>query len=380
MSAQKIDFLYLSEQDMIKAGVEDMAGCIDTMEELFSLIGNGDYRMGGPNGNEHGIMMKFPKESDIPGMPLLGPDYRFVAMPAYVGGKFRLCGIKCYGSNQANREKELPRSILMLTLMDMYTGAPLAYMSANILSAMRTGAVPGLGVRYLSVKDPETISIIGPGVMARTAIDAFVTEKPGIKTVKIKGRSQSGVDSFITFCKEKCPGIQNFITCASEEEACLNSDIVYAGTTNAAVFEDNPHVKAAWLKPGALVMSTSALIMEPEFLADRSACRLVTDNYKMYEGWAAGAELPTQKTVSTLLGMAFYDLVAGGKIARTGITEIGDIINGKAAGRESEDQIIVYSVGGMPVEDVAWGYKVLLTAKKQGIGVPLNLWDKPALA
>ena len=26
-----------------------------------------------------------------------------------------------------------------------------------------------------------------------------------------------------------------------------------------------------------------------------------------------------------------------------------------AHGRDSDDQIIVYSVGGMPVEDVAWG-------------------------
>ena len=45
----KVDFLYLSEKDMIAAGVENMGACIDTMEELFSLIGKGDYRMGGAN-------------------------------------------------------------------------------------------------------------------------------------------------------------------------------------------------------------------------------------------------------------------------------------------------------------------------------------------
>ncbi len=380
MNGSKIDFLYLSENDMIKAGVGNMAGCIDTMEELFSLIGKGDYRMGGKNANEHGIMMKFPEKTDVEGMPVLGPDYRFVAMPAYVGGNFRLCGIKTYGSNQANRSKGLPRSILMLTLMDMETGVPLAYMSANILSAMRTGAVPGLGVRHLSIKDPKIVSIIGPGVMGRTALQSFVCEKPGIETLKIKGRSKNGIDNFTTWTKENCPGIKNIVICNSEEEACRNSDIIYYGTTNAAVFEDNPKAKAEWLKQGALIMSTSALLMESDFLADTKRCKLVSDNQKMYEGWAEGAELPTQKNISTLLGMAFYDVVASGKLPRSGITEIGDIINGKTTGRDSEDQIIVYAVGGMPVEDVAWGYKILQNAKKMGIGTNLNLWNKPELA
>jgi N-[(2S)-2-amino-2-carboxyethyl]-L-glutamate dehydrogenase len=376
----EVDFLYLSEKDMIKAGVEDMAGCIDTMDELFSLIGKGDYRMGGPNGNEHGIALKFPEKSDVPGMPLLGPDYRFMAMPAYVGGKFHLCGIKCYGSNQANRSKGLPRSILMLTLLDACTGAPLAYMSANVLSAMRTGAVPGLGVRYLSVKDPETVTIIGPGVMGRTAVLAFAAEKPGITTVKIKGRGQQGIDDFIAFCRKRCPGIRNYIQCRTEEEACRDSDIVYYGTTNAAKFEDNPYLHTDWIKPGALVMSTSALLMDHDFMGDRKACRLVSDNSKMYEGWAAGKTYPVQKNISSLLGMGFQDAITEGKIEKSDISEIGDIINGKTPGRTDDSQIIVYAVGGMPVEDVAWGYKILQNAKEKGIGTKLNLWTRPEFA
>ena len=147
MNEQEVNFLYLSEADLIEAGVQDMAGCIDTMEELFSLMSKGDYMMGGPNGNEHGIKMRFPEHSEIKGMPLDKPDYRFVAMPAYVGGPYKMCWIKCYGSNQENRKKELPRSILMITLMDYVSGVPLAYMSANEISAIRTGADPGLGAR-----------------------------------------------------------------------------------------------------------------------------------------------------------------------------------------------------------------------------------------
>ncbi len=48
-SNTKIDFIYLSEPDMIRAGVTDMTACVDTMEEMFALLHQGDYRMAGPN-------------------------------------------------------------------------------------------------------------------------------------------------------------------------------------------------------------------------------------------------------------------------------------------------------------------------------------------
>ncbi len=40
-------------------------------------------------------------------------------------------------------------------------------------------------------------------------------------------------------------------------------------------------------------------------------------------------------------------------------------------------RIIVYSVGGMPVEDVAWGKVCYENAVKMGLGTKLNLWNKP---
>ena len=53
----RIDFIYLSEQDMIRAGVTDMLACVNTMEEVFDLLYKGDYRMAGPNNDSHGAMV-----------------------------------------------------------------------------------------------------------------------------------------------------------------------------------------------------------------------------------------------------------------------------------------------------------------------------------
>ena len=76
-----IDFLYLSEEDMIWAGVLDADRCVKTMEDVMSLFGKGDYIMGGPKGDEHGLQINFPKAKDIADFPLdNGPDRRFNAM------------------------------------------------------------------------------------------------------------------------------------------------------------------------------------------------------------------------------------------------------------------------------------------------------------
>ena len=62
MNDTKIDFLYLNEADMIKAGVKEMGRCVQAMEEMFKLLKVGDYRMGGANGNSHGVMVTFPEK------------------------------------------------------------------------------------------------------------------------------------------------------------------------------------------------------------------------------------------------------------------------------------------------------------------------------
>lgn len=376
--SRKIDFLYLNEKDMIKAGVSDMKGCLAAMEDMFVLIQHGDYRMGGENANEHGIRVSFPKSSNIEGMPIHKPDYRFMAMPAYLGGRFHMFGIKSYGSNPDNTLRDLPRSILMLSLMDVETGVPLAYMSSNILSAMRTGAVAGVGAKYLCNKNVSTVAIIGPGTMSRYTIEAFMETQPSINTIKIKGRGKANIDRFITFCKKNYPQINTYIVCNTLSEVCKNADIVFYGTTNASKYEDNPCVKHEWLKKGALVISSSALLVDTTFLSSPNI-KLISDNYKMYDDWGNGQLLPTQKNVSTLLGMGFYDAVAEGKISRGQIVDIGEVVCGNEKGRDSEEQIILYAVGGMPIEDVAWGYDVYQYACKHKIGTSLNLWSKSEL-
>ena len=133
----RIKFLYLSEPDMIKAGVKNMDQCVEAMEDLLVTLNKGDYVMAGVNHNSHGAQVIFPDDPQFEGMPKNADDRRFMAMPAYLGGKYQMAGMKWYGSNCENKASGLPRSILMMMLNDKDTGAPLALMSANLVSKKR---------------------------------------------------------------------------------------------------------------------------------------------------------------------------------------------------------------------------------------------------
>ncbi|MCO1604437.1 tyramine oxidase subunit B [Desulfosporosinus nitroreducens] len=378
MENPNLDFIYLNEEDMIKAGVTDMAGCVEAMEEMFKLLKIGDYRMGGANANSHGVMMTFPDSSPFPNMPTNGPDRRFMAMPAYLGGKFDMAGMKWYGSNVENRKKGLPRSILMLTLNDKDTGAPLAYMSANILSAFRTGAVPGVGIKYFARPDAKVVGIIGPGVMSKTAFDATMATRPGIEIVKVKGRSQKSVDSFIQYVQEKYPTVKELQIVQSEEEAVRDADIVSIATSSPtgdpSVY---PYVHEDWIKPGAVLCCPASARFDDDFILNRA--RNVADNIQLYEAWAEEMEFPAYHSIP-IPAVHCMDLIAEGRMKKDQIDDLGDILMGTVPVHRKENEIVIFSVGGMPIEDIAWGTIVYRNALAKGIGTKLNLWKTPYLA
>lgn len=374
-----IDFLWLSEPDMIEAGVTDSARCVDVMEETLILLDKGDYRMAGASGNSHGAQVNFPDNPEHEGMPANGPDRRFMAMPAYLGGRFKGAGVKWYGSNAENRANGLPRSIHVFVLNDAVTGAPKAIMSANLLSAYRTGAVPAVGVKHLAVENAETVGIIGPGVMSRTILASSITQRPSIKTVKIKGRSAGSTEKAAQWIRDRFEDLDVQVV-DSEQEAIEGSDILIAGTsTSPDGPQAFPYFKREWLKPGALVLCPAAARFDDDFIKSEES-NLVLDYDGLYKEWFQ--ENGPDVTYERLLGIPgnrWWDMVEEGTLPKEKLHNIGAIAAGKAPGRENDEQIFFYSIGGMPVEDVSWATEVYENALEKGIGTKLNLWETPEL-
>lgn len=375
----KVEFLFLNEEDMIKAGVLDADRAVDTIGEVITLLSEGDYLMGGRAHNDHGVQLIFPEKSDIPNFPLAdSADRRFMAMPAYLGGRFHMCGEKWYGSNGNNRSIGLPRSILMMMLNDVETGKPLAYMSGNLLSSMRTGAMPGLAAKLLARDDSKVLTLVGPGVICRSSLRAIMSQRFDIDTIKIKGSSPTSANAIKMkeYIEENYPQVKNIVLCKDMEEALKDADII----TEAVSCKEGewPEYKREWLKPGALVISTSTFNMEHKSIVD---LKKVIDNYGMYENYAeednVGYDENGNRLHTGCMGEDFVYMVQDGLIERDSLTTFGEIIRGKKPGRESDDEIILVSIEGMPTEDVAWAYECYTYALVHDIGTKLKVWDRP---
>lgn len=375
----KVEFLFLNEEDMIKAGVLDADRAVDTVGEVITLLSEGDYLMGGRAHNDHGVQLIFPEKSDIPNFPLAdSADRRFMAMPAYLGGRFHMCGEKWYGSNGNNRSIGLPRSILMMMLNDVETGKPLAYMSGNLLSSMRTGAMPGLAAKLLARDDSKVLTLVGPGVICRSSLRAIMSQRFDIDTINIKGSSPTSANAIKMkeYIEENYPQVKNIVLCRDMEEALKDADII----TEAVSCKEGewPEYKREWLKPGALVISTSTFNMEHKSIVD---LKKVIDNYGMYENYAeednVGYDENGNRLHTGCMGEDFVYMVQDGLIERDSLTTFGEIIRGKKPGRESDDEIILVSIEGMPTEDVAWAYECYTYALVHDIGTKLKVWDRP---
>lgn len=378
----KVEFLFLNEEDMLKAGVLDAGHCVETVGEVMSLLSAGDYLMGGRAHNDHGIQLIFPKKSDIVGFPKEDSrDRRFMAMPAYLGGRFHMAGEKWYGSNGRNSEKGLPRSILMVTLNDIETGQPLAYMSANLLSAMRTGAMPGLAAKYLAKKDAKVLSLLGAGVVNKTSLMAIMSKIPTIEVLKIKGSSPTSKTAaeLAKYAEENYPQLKEITICKELSEAVIDVDIVCEGVSVEP--RKWPIIDPAWIKKGSLIISSGSIGLDYDYTRDHIT--KVVDNLGMYEEYINvyqeydedGNKLPTG-----VPGMEYANMIIAGEIDRTDVQHLGAIVRGIEPGRTSEDEVIMISLGGMPILDVGWGYECYMKALKEGIGAKLKLWDKPFMA
>lgn len=375
----EVSFLYLSEEDMVDAGVLNAARCVDVMEETIGLLEDGDFIMGGPYNDAHGLMLYFPKKSPIENFPINNArDRRFIAMPAYLGGRFHVAGEKWYGSNGNNRKKGLPRSILMVMLNDVETGKPLAYMSGNLLSSMRTGAMPGVAAKLLAVKNPKVLTLLGCGVVNKACLMSIMTVRPNIEVVKLKGSSVTSKTALAMrdYILEKYPNVKEVILCETVEEAVRDADIVSEAVSCMA--GQWPEVKREWMKPGLLYISSSTFNMDYKSITD---LKKVIDNYGMYENYAEEDKLGYDENGvrkhTGCMGEDFVYMVEDGLITRDSLTHIGEIVRGKKPGRESEDEIILVSMEGMPIEDVAWAYECYTYALIHGIGTRLKVWDEP---
>jgi ornithine cyclodeaminase/alanine dehydrogenase-like protein (mu-crystallin family) len=241
--------------------------------------------------------------------------------------------VKSFSFFDGNRAKGLPVTDSMVILFDAETGLPACIMEANWITTMKTGASTAVTAKYLSRSDSRVMTIFGAGGLGRTHLLCF-NEVFDLDEVRVVDVISGAAESFAAEMAEET-GLSIVIP-ASPEAAVRDADLVVTVTTGSAV-----NVEVPWLKPGAFVARMGSY-QEVALDLLLEADKLVVDR------WAyVSYRVPE-----------IVELVKAGRLSAEDVhAEWPDIIDGRAAGRESPDEIILFIALGI------WGeYAAILPA------------------
>jgi ornithine cyclodeaminase/alanine dehydrogenase-like protein (mu-crystallin family) len=245
------------------------------------------------------------------------PHGDFRAMPAR-GDGFAL--LKWVTSFPRNPEHGLPVVAGALLLSSAETGELIAVMDCAAVTSLRTGAGAALSAQVLAKADARTVGVIGCGVNGAWAARCLLAAGYG-----------SGV------CFDLEPEAAERLAsevgwAAGTREDAAGQDVVVTVTPG-----ETPVVFAPDLRPGQhLAVLGADAHGKSEVEGDAFArCRLFCDDW---EQASTGGELAAA--------------VETGTARRSDVTQLGDVIVGRAEGRRSDDEVTLYDSTGLAIQDL----------------------------
>lgn len=352
--------LILNNEDVSK--VLDMPRCLAALDSVFQEMATGDAVSMGridvyvPSGEER------------------APFYRWAVM----AGGSKKDGYVCarmlsdmvnwpreYGRVRENKYASAPGTFCgLLFLFSAKDGTPVAMIQDGLLQHARVGGCAGLGVKYLSRTDSQSVGMIGSGGMARTYLDAFCQVRK-ISKVKVFSPNRTHSEEYAQEMRARHDVLVDVTDNA--QEAVRGVDIVSCCTsTNEPVFFNE------WLEPGMHVTNLTSSETEPNL---PSIVDVVV---------RAGEGTPRLEKLSEQAGYhraGFLGYVAGQPKERElvprlelppeiiGMPQLADVIAGKEQGRTRDEQTSFFlNVGAMGSQFEGVAATVYEKALAQGLG------------
>ncbi|MCP5105063.1 MAG: ornithine cyclodeaminase family protein [bacterium] len=148
-------------------------------------------------------------------------------MPAFTPGVF---GTKLVSLFPGNAEKGIPVLKGTMILNDGETGEPLALLNAAVLTALRTGAVGGVGVKYLAPKNVKRLGVVGAGVQGfHQAL--FATAVRDFSEVFVYDTDVSRSRALMEKLSRRRPGL-HLHAAESSPELVTHSDVIITATAS----------------------------------------------------------------------------------------------------------------------------------------------------
>jgi ornithine cyclodeaminase/alanine dehydrogenase-like protein (mu-crystallin family) len=355
--------LVLSNADVQR--VLTMSVCLDALDAMFHEIARGDAAGMGRI------------DVYIPSGQTSAPYYRWAVMAGGSRGTGYLCARMLSdmvawpvvaGHQRENKFAARPGTFCgLLFLYRAEDGVPVAMIQDGYLQHIRVGGGAGIGVKYLSRTDSQSVGMIGSGGMARTYLEAFCAVRD-IRSVKVYSPNADNRRQYAAEVRARF-GVEAEAV-DSPRDAVRGVDIVSCCTSST-----EPDFFADWLEPGMHVTDLGRESTGPGFIS------AVDVAFRPGDSTSAVDDLPPEAFYAT---HGFLAHVAGTPDERAQVPRLAldgdlvrmpklpDLLAGRAPGRTSADQTSWFlNVGAIGIQFAAVAAAVYERARAEGLGVEL---------
>jgi ornithine cyclodeaminase/alanine dehydrogenase len=319
---EKHKILYLSKEEVAETGLT-MPEVIEAVEGAFREKGEGRVEM--------------PPKPGVHSRP----DSFIHAMPAYIAATGAL-GVKWVAGYPENSKRGLPYISGLVVLNDPDTGLPLAVMDCVWITAMRTGAATAVAARHLAREDSRVFGVLGAGVQGFSNLEALKVLFP-IERVAVYDIDEEQLRRYEQRVRDRWPEIE-IVRAAEPRQAVAGMDIVV--TAGPIVRPPHATIQAGWLSEGAF------------------ASMVDFDSY-----WSGEALAEVDKfTTDDIPQLEHYKTLGYFQAIPRIYGELGELVTGRKAGRESVRERTVTCNLGLAIDDLATAPLVYQRAVEQGLG------------
>jgi ornithine cyclodeaminase/alanine dehydrogenase-like protein (mu-crystallin family) len=337
MTSHRLDFTYLSQEDLLDAGCFDLRMAIEVAEKTMLAF------------EDHRIL--FP-EKIVQIFDQVTQD-RINCLPATLLDE-KICGAKWVSVFPRNPKRfDVQNLSAVFILSEIETGFPVAIMEGTLASNMRVAAMGGIAAKHLARKDSESIGFIGAGEQAKMHLLAMKVVRPGLKECRVAAKTAHEEEQFIRELSPILPDMKFIQAHTMARDAMEGADILVTATSAQA-----PLLHAEWMKAGAFYSHVGG--WEDEYAVAQQCDKIVCDDW----------ETVTHRT-QTLSRMYAEGLLSHNDIH----ADLHELVSGHKPGRESDDERTYFNAVGLAYVDIAIANTMYQRAKAAHIGEKMSLQE-----
>ena len=333
----RIECLYLSQEDLLRSGCLDMRMAMDAAEAAMLAFRSNQIDF------PEKIVQIFDQDT----------QERINCLPATLRPE-KICGVKWVSVFPGNPEKYGIQNLsAVIILSEIERGFPIAFMDGTLCSNVRVGAMGGVAAKYFARQDSRIIAFIGAGEQAKMHLIAMKTAVPAIDQCRVCAKYEHEEEQFLAEMQPLFPEMRFSATNTNGQEAIQGADILVTATSAQA-----PLLKAAWMKPGAFYSHIGG--WEDEYEVAKKCDKIVCDDWE------------TVKHRTQTLSRMFQD----GELTDGDIhANLVEVVAGDKDGRQSAEERVYFNAVGLAYVDVAIAHAMYRRCEEAGSGQRISVQE-----